>query len=626
METVLTAPSDGIVTHVLVEAGNQVDPGTPLVVVGAGDVVPGRNVDGSAGMSAPSNGSARPTPRSRPPTDRRSGSSCARWPMRSPTPRRSTRRVLAGRRPSAGRTDRRGEEQRRRGGPAHHRGLPVATRRHPRPTTPSVVAQVACRGRRGDRRDQPRPVRHRAGRHAQSPWRGAGFPSPRPHLGRIELGIRRRGRARSRRRRHRHRHRRVGSGARRAAGHRRHQADLRRRADRRSRPGLPVLRLRDGLRAGPRHRRRRDGRDGRAVRARSRPTRRWPRRRSRRWPCRANFPALSAQWRAAFRAACARLESHGAVLREIDLSPFLAAARLLYDGGLVAERHDAVGEFVDAHRDGGRSDCRRDHLGGGRRCPATRLLRDRRRLAELTEIAMARARRLRRAADPDHHRAPDDRRRRRRPGRRQLPARDLHQLLQPDGHVRGGGAVGHRGRRPVRRVGDRADPVPTPSPSTSPGWSRHRRRRSRCPARRRSRAGRSSRRGRRVAGADATALLVVGAHLRGQPLAFQLEDRGARWLGPAVHRAAVPAGAPGHHAAEAGSGPGRCRRRHRHRRGAVAGRHRDARRLPGHAARADVAGPGHARRRDRGRRASAARSTHGGPARTSPTTATGRPT
>jgi urea carboxylase len=34
METVLTAPADGVVTRVLVEAGNQVDPGTPLVVVG----------------------------------------------------------------------------------------------------------------------------------------------------------------------------------------------------------------------------------------------------------------------------------------------------------------------------------------------------------------------------------------------------------------------------------------------------------------------------------------------------------------------------------------------------------------------------------------------------------------
>jgi urea carboxylase len=36
METVVTAPVDGVVTRVLVEAGHQVDPGTPLVVVGSG--------------------------------------------------------------------------------------------------------------------------------------------------------------------------------------------------------------------------------------------------------------------------------------------------------------------------------------------------------------------------------------------------------------------------------------------------------------------------------------------------------------------------------------------------------------------------------------------------------------
>jgi urea carboxylase len=36
METMVTAPADGVVTRVLVEAGNQVDPGTPLVVVGRG--------------------------------------------------------------------------------------------------------------------------------------------------------------------------------------------------------------------------------------------------------------------------------------------------------------------------------------------------------------------------------------------------------------------------------------------------------------------------------------------------------------------------------------------------------------------------------------------------------------
>ena len=39
--------------------------------------------------------------------------------------------------------------------------------------------------------------------------------------------------------------------------------------------------------------------------------------------------------------------------------PFLEAARLLYDGALVAERHAAVGAFVDAHPGGGRPDRRR---------------------------------------------------------------------------------------------------------------------------------------------------------------------------------------------------------------------------------------------------------------------------
>jgi urea carboxylase len=38
METVMTAPSDGVVTRVLVQAGNQVEPGTPLVVVGPSGV------------------------------------------------------------------------------------------------------------------------------------------------------------------------------------------------------------------------------------------------------------------------------------------------------------------------------------------------------------------------------------------------------------------------------------------------------------------------------------------------------------------------------------------------------------------------------------------------------------
>ncbi len=56
-------------------------------------------------------------------------------------------------------------------------------------------------------------------------------------------------------------------------------------------------------------------------------------------------------WVDAFRAACAELESSGCTLVQLDLGPFLRAGRLLYGGAFVAERHAAVGDFVDGHRD-----------------------------------------------------------------------------------------------------------------------------------------------------------------------------------------------------------------------------------------------------------------------------------
>jgi len=56
--------------------------------------------------------------------------------------------------------------------------------------------------------------------------------------------------------------------------------------------------------------------------------------------------------RARFDAAVARLTEAGATTRVVDLTPFLAAARLLYGGGLVAERYAAFGEFLARHPDG----------------------------------------------------------------------------------------------------------------------------------------------------------------------------------------------------------------------------------------------------------------------------------
>jgi allophanate hydrolase len=63
-----------------------------------------------------------------------------------------------------------------------------------------------------------------------------------------------------------------------------------------------------------------------------------------------DLSAVDPQWRAAFDGL--RSTITGIELREIDLAPFLAAARLLYDGAFVAERWAAVGPLVESAPDG----------------------------------------------------------------------------------------------------------------------------------------------------------------------------------------------------------------------------------------------------------------------------------
>ncbi|GAB7547654.1 allophanate hydrolase [Cupriavidus sp. 8B] len=53
----------------------------------------------------------------------------------------------------------------------------------------------------------------------------------------------------------------------------------------------------------------------------------------------------------AFEQACAHARMLGAELVEIDFAPFLEAARLLYDGPWVAERYQAIREFIDGNAD-----------------------------------------------------------------------------------------------------------------------------------------------------------------------------------------------------------------------------------------------------------------------------------
>jgi allophanate hydrolase len=244
------------------------------------------------------------------------------------------------------------------------------------------------------------------------------------------------------------------------------------------------------------------------------------------------LPGLSTPWRDAFHAARTRLEAHGAVIREIDLADFLAAARLLYDGGLVAERHDAVGEFVDAHRSEVEPTVGAIISAAGT-VSATQLLRDRRRLTELTEVAAITL------GDCDALLIPTTTEH---PTIAEVGAdpvgvnsrlgtytnfcnlMDMCAVAVPSGTAGddqfGVSVIARSGADAVAL--DVARLVVSPTPSVAlPGAT--------------STAGTSIHRPwPTLAGADATTLMVVGAHLRGQPLAFQLEDRGARWLGPAL--------------------------------------------------------------------------------------------
>ena len=66
-------------------------------------------------------------------------------------------------------------------------------------------------------------------------------------------------------------------------------------------------------------------------------------------PVPAQLDGLADGWRAAFAAAVSRLRSAGVEAVAVDISPLLAAAALLYDGSFVAERYTAVGSHIAAN-------------------------------------------------------------------------------------------------------------------------------------------------------------------------------------------------------------------------------------------------------------------------------------
>ena len=336
-----------------------------------------------------------------------------------------------------------------------------------------------------------------------------------------------------RRHRHRHRHGRFRPGAGRAAtassGSRRRSGVI---PTARRRARLRRLRLRDRLRA----RSRRSPRPPPRIMAG--PTRADPR--SRRWPADVRLaapaqPRVACPGRRISTLLCAgvprsirahggrRWQTSGIDIEEVDISPLLDAARLLYDGAFVAERYAAVGRVPRRRAGGCRPDGRRDRRRGGETGGATNSPPTSTRSPAPRRRRRGTARRVRRAPAAHHHRTPDDRCRARRSDRHQPADGHVHELLQPAGHGRGRGP-GRPDRRPATRSAS-------------------------CSSCRRSHDQVAVDLAARLAGVHAPALVedgvelaVFGAHLRGQPLHFQLEDLGARFADTVT--TTTPTGSP----------------------------------------------------------------------------------
>ncbi|GAA0993542.1 allophanate hydrolase [Subtercola frigoramans] len=68
-------------------------------------------------------------------------------------------------------------------------------------------------------------------------------------------------------------------------------------------------------------------------------------------PLPAQLNGLAEGWATAFDAAVFQLSETGVEIVAVDIEPLLEAARLLYEGAFVAERFAAVGQHIDSHRD-----------------------------------------------------------------------------------------------------------------------------------------------------------------------------------------------------------------------------------------------------------------------------------
>jgi allophanate hydrolase len=107
----------------------------------------------------------------------------------------------------------------------------------------------------------------------------------------------------------------------------------------------------------------------------------------------ATFPAealseLCDEYREAFEQVKSRALDAGALIVEIDPTPFLAAGALLYDGAFVAERYAAVGRFIEDHLEETDPSVAAIVL-GAREVTATAYIADCERLERLRRVAAA---------------------------------------------------------------------------------------------------------------------------------------------------------------------------------------------------------------------------------------------
>lgn len=230
------------------------------------------------------------------------------------------------------------------------------------------------------------------------------------------------------------------------------------------------------------------------------------------------LPGLDADWQAAFDAAVRQAKDAGFGIVPVPMDDFFAAATLLYNGALVAERWDAVGEFVStAGPDAELDPTVAAIITAAGAYSATDLLRDRRRVDELRGKALAQlegCHALMVPTAPEHPRidevAVDPVAVNSRMGRYTNFCNlfDMCAVSVPAGTVADGAQFGitllARGFHDGVIADLAARFLDVPSAETWP----------------------------ESGGAPLTELAVFGAHLRGQPLEHQLTGRGARWAGP----------------------------------------------------------------------------------------------